>query len=97
MGFNPFDFVGDLFKGAVNIVTGVFKAVGKVVNAVLDFVLQPFLGNMDTPNVNESARQQGVLVQQEGSNVNIPVVYGFRKVGGIVTFAEKGSTDNNYL
>ena len=97
MGFNPFDFVGDLFKGAVNIVTGVFKAVGKVVNAVLDFVLQPFLGNMDTPNVNESARQQGVLVQQEGSNVNIPVVYGFRKVGGIVTFAETGSTDNKYL
>lgn len=96
-------------KGVVNavvkVVTAVVKAVVTVAMAVVNFVTQPFmgmLGGMPTDSgggssVEEAARQQGVLVQTQGSNVSIPVVYGYRKVGGTVVFAETGSTNNRYL
>lgn len=95
------DAVSGVVKGVVNVVKGVVKAVGKVVGAVVDFVGQAFLGifgGISAPDAaGEAERQQGVLVQKEGSNVNIPIIYGYRKVGGIVTFAETGSTNNQYM
>jgi hypothetical protein len=98
-------FVVKAVKGVVkavgNIVKGVIKAVGNIVSAVVDFVLSPFMGIFGVPDMPsdaaEAERQQGVLVQRQGSNVNIPVVYGFRKIGGIVTFAETGEENNKYL
>jgi hypothetical protein len=93
--------VTGVVKGVVNVVKGVVKAVGKVVGAVVDIVGQAFLGIFGSPNIPDAAgeaeRQQGVLVQKEGSNVTIPVIYGYRKVGGIVTFAETGSDNNKYM
>lgn len=93
---------GSLVKGAVNLVKSAVKAVGKVVGAVVDFVGQAFMGLLGgVPDMGdagaEASKQDGVLVQKKGSNVNIPVVYGVRKVGGIVTYSETGSTDNKYL
>jgi hypothetical protein len=98
-------FVVKAVKGVVkavgNIVTGIVKAVGNVVSAVVNFVASPFMGIFGVPDAPsdtaEAERQQGVLVQRTGSNVNIPVIYGYRKVGGIVTFAETGSDNNRYL
>lgn len=94
--------VTSVVKGVVNVVSSVVKAVVNVAASVVNFVAQPFMGLLGgTPDVPSAAaeeqRQQGVLIQREGSNVNIPVVYGYRKVGGIVTFAETGSTNNKYL
>jgi hypothetical protein len=55
-------------------------------------------GMPDVGNAQEAERQQGVLVQQNGGGaVAVPVVYGFRKLGAITTFAETGSTNNKYL
>ena len=96
-----------VFKSIGKAIGGVFKAIGNVVKAVVDvvssvvnFVIQPFMGlfggGMPDPG-QEAQRQDGVLIQQQGSNVNIPVVYGMRKVGGIVTYAETGSSNNQYL
>ena len=88
-------------KGVVKAITGVVKAVVDVVSSVVNFVVQPFLGlfgGYDVPNAEqEAARQQGVQGQRTGSVTPIPVVYGYRKVGGAVTFAETGSTNNQYL
>ena len=94
--------ISGVVKGVVNAVVGVVKAVVNVVASVINFVAQPFMGLLggmpDMPNAGaEAERQQGVLVQRRGSNSNIPVVYGFRKVGSVVTFAETGSTNNQYL
>ena len=93
--------VKSVVKAVGSIVSGVVKAVGKVVSAVVNFVASPFMGLFGTPDAPsdqaEAARQQGVLIQQEGSNVNIPVVYGYRKIAGTVVFAETGSTNNQYL
>lgn len=98
-------FVVKAVKGVVkavgNIITGVVKAIGNVVSAVVNFVASPFMGLFGMPDMPsgaaEAERQQGILVQKSGSNVNIPIIYGYRKVGGIVDFAETGSDNNRYL
>lgn len=91
-------FIGGPAGAVVGAGLGATKAGEKVVNTVLDFVLQPFMPKIpDIGNQSEAQRQQGVLLQTQGSTVNVPVVYGFRKLGGSVAFAETGSTNNKYL
>ena len=96
--------VTSVVSGVVNAVGSVVKnvvsAVGSVVSSVLNFVISPFLGlfGINAPNIpNQASTIQGVTVQKVGSDVAIPVIYGFRKVGGIVTFCETGSDSNKYL
>jgi hypothetical protein len=94
--------VTSVVKAVVNVVSSVVKAVVNVVASVVNFVAQPFMGLLggmpDIPSAQaEAARQQGVLLQREGSDQQIPVVYGYRKVGGTVAFAETGSDNNKYL
>lgn len=89
-------------KGIVKAVVGVVKAVVNVVSSVVSFITQPFMGLFggmpDMPDAGaEAERQQGVLITRNGSTVNIPVVYGLRRVGGTITFAETGAQDNRYL
>lgn len=91
-------FIGGPVGAVIGAGLGATKVGEKVVNTVLDFVLQPFLGNI--PNIDagsEADRQQGVLIQRQGSDENIPVMYGYRKLGGTVAFAETGSSNNKYL
>lgn len=98
--------VGNAFsgvvKGVVNVVKSVVKAVVNVVASVVSMVVQPFMGLLGGPpeigSQQEAERQQGVLIQTNGGGaVPVPVVYGQRKVAGVVTFAETGSTNNRYL
>lgn len=89
-------------KGVVKAVVGVVKAVVNVVSSIINFVAQPFLGLLGgAPNIPDAAqeaeRQQGVLITRQGSTVQIPIVYGYRQVGGTVTFAETGADNNRYL
>lgn len=93
-------FVGGPVGAVIGAGIGATKVGEKVVNTVVEFVTQPFMPSIpsvDTGAGSEAERQQGVLVQTQGSTVNVPVVYGYRKVGGAVVFAETGSTDNKYL
>ena len=92
------------FTGGLSLVlTAAAIVAPKIVDSALDFVMKPFMGNMGIGAISqiggaaEAERQQGILVQRQGSVSNIPVVYGYRKVGDIITFAETGSTDNKYL
>lgn len=101
---SPVKAVKNVVKKTINVVTKVFTAVVNVAASVVSFVAEPFmgmLGGLATPDIpsggSEMERQQGVLLQKQGSIVPIPVVYGYRKIGGTVTFAETGSTDNKYL
>ena len=98
--------VGNVVSGVVkavgSVVKGVVSAVGSVVSSVLNFVMTPFLGlfglgTPSMPDVSTPESIKGVLVQHQGSDSNIPIVYGYRKVGGIVVYAETGSTTNKYL
>jgi len=106
MGWNPFEAIGDALDSAADfvgdVVGGIVKGIGKIVTEVVDFVVQPFMDlfSFDVPSpgdAQQAKREEGVLIQQSGSNVNIPVVYGYRKIAGTVVFVETGSTDNKYL
>jgi hypothetical protein len=94
--------VSSVVKGVVKAVTSVVKAVVNVASSIINFIAQPFMGLLGgmpgMPDAqSEANRQQGVLIQTQGSDVSIPVIYGYRKVGGAVVFAETGSTNNRYL
>lgn len=106
MGWNPFEAIGDAVESVVDFVgdavKGVIDVVGSIVTEVVDFVVQPFMSlfGMDQPQAPDEAqakREEGVLIQQQGSNVSIPVVYGLRKIAGTVVFAETGANNNKYL
>ena len=94
--------VSSVVKAVVNVVSSVVKAVVNVVASVVNFIAQPFMGLLggmpDMPSAASAAReQQGVLIPREGSDEQIPVVYGYRKLAGVTTFAETGSTNNKFL
>jgi hypothetical protein len=85
------------FSGAAAIVVGAV-ALGAAVYASVAFL--GYLG-MKMPDLSnqESATKQaeGVQIQRRGSVEQIPVVYGFRRIAGIVTFATTGNDKNKYL
>lgn len=92
--------VSGVVKAVGSIVSGVVKAVGSVVSSVVNFVLSPFLGLFGSPEVPSAATTEsikGVTVTNSGTDVSIPVVYGYRQIGGTKTFAETGSDNNKYL
>ena len=93
--FSP---VKKIVKSVIGVVKSVVKAVVNIATSVVDFALQLFMP--DIPGIdgaNEAARQQGVLIQKQGSDVNIPLLYGFRKLAGTIVYMETGSTNNKFL
>ena len=86
--------IGKIVKGITKIVKGVIGFIGDVVG----FLVNPF-GTFDMPSAPQQADQaaQGVTVTKNGTNVALPVVYGYRRVGGALIHAETGSTNNQYL
>ena len=94
--------VRNVVNTVVNVISTVIKAVVNIVAAVVNMVASPFMGLMGMPNIpnmsQETTRNDGVVFQRNGGGAQqIPVIYGYRKVGGVVTFAETGSTTNRYL
>ena len=47
----------------------------------------------ELPEFTQEAEAQGVLVNKQSNNANIPVIYGTRKVGGTRVFLETSGTD----
>ena len=93
-------FVGGPMGAAIGFGLGMTKAGDKLVNKVMDFVLKPFLGAFGVPNDGggNAAREEGVVITKRGGGTEaIPVVYGFRQVGGVITFATTGADKNKYL
>ena len=92
--------VTKVVKKVVKAVTKVVKSVVNFVGDVVGFVLNPF-GAFDTPELpntqNADQFAQGVTVTKNGTNVALPVIYGYRRIGGALVYAETGSTNNQYL
>ena len=91
---NPVKIIKKAFKAIVNVVKAVVKFVGDVVG----FVFNP-MGAFDVPTGPQNPEQeaQGVTITKTGTNVAIPVVYGFRRVGGNLIYAETNGSSNKYL
>ena len=59
-----------------------------------------FIPVPDIPDFGNSAANQaaqGVLINKQSNNSNIPVIYGTRLVGGTRVFLETSGADNQYL
>ena len=91
---NPIKIIKDVVKTVVNV----FKSIIKFVGDIVGFVFNP-MGAFDTPTgpTNPEQEAQGVTITKAGTNQPIPVVYGFRRVGGNLTFVETNGTSNKYL
>ena len=89
--------IGKIIGGIGKVIGGIVKGIINFVGDVIGFVLNPF-GAMDTPDVPDPGQQaQGITVTKQGTNLAIPVVYGFRRVGGVNIFTETNGTSNKYL
>ena len=96
------DFVEDVVDTVVDVVVDVVETVVDVVEDAVDFITDPF-GSLKpdmptgSPATEANNRAQGIKLTRRGSSLPIPVVYGFRRVGGRVVYAETNGTDNKNL
>ena len=51
----------------------------------------------DAQNGDRVAEQASALLNKSSNNASLPVVYGYRKIGGTRVFMEVSGTDNEYL
>jgi len=95
-GSNP---VTKLVKSVVKFVSKVVNTVVNFIGDIVGFVFNP-MGSFDVPTAqtqNPEQEAQGVTLTKNGTNIAIPVVYGFRRVGGALVFMETNGTSNKYL
>lgn len=86
------DFFEDVFEAVVDVFSSIFSAIGSAVSGLFGG-LTP-----DVPTPNSGATSPGgVVLTKAGSNLDIPVVYGYRRVGGRIIFAETNGNDNQNL
>ena len=72
---------------------GVVDAVVNVVTSFIGWLIPtPEIPDFDTPE-----EEQGVLINKQSNNAQIPIVYGRRQVGITRVFLESSGTDNTYL
>lgn len=80
------------------IINKIIGGIKKIIKGIGKFFSGIFGGfTPDIPDVNTSQSAEGVLVTKAGTNLDIPVIYGFRRVGGRVIFAETGDDNNKFL
>ena len=75
-----------------DIVSSVTKIFTKFISW---FIPMPEIPDFGNSAANQEA--QGVLVNKQSNNANIPVIYGTRLVGGTRVFLETSGADNQYL
>src|SRR6056300_1862530 len=91
------DAIVDIVETVVDFVVDVVETVVDFVGDVIGFVINPF-GAFDTPTVDDpGAQAQGIQVTRQGTNTPIPLIYGYRRIGGAQIFAESNGTTNKYL
>ena len=74
---------------------GIVESIVNVVSSFISWLIPvPEVPEFDTP---DSENAQGVLLNKESNNAQIPVVYGQRKLGVTRVYVETSGTDNNYL
>ena len=98
MGWNPFKAIGDFFEGVFDTIKNIGKAIFNFIGDVFSFVVAPF-GAVPTPNVTANAGEEarGITVTKNGTTAHIPIVYGYRRIGGSIVFAETNGDTNKYL
>lgn len=89
--------IGTVAATVVTVVAAVaaVAAVGYAVKAMTPtFDVPDYSSNTAT---GANAVNSGILINKVGTNESIPVVYGYRKIGGIRVYASTTGTDNKDL
>ena len=74
---------------------GIIESIVNVVSSFISWLIPvPEVPEFDTP---DSENAQGVLLNKESNNAQIPVVYGQRKLGVTRVYVETSGNDNQYL
>ena len=74
---------------------GIIESIVNVVSSFISWLIPvPEVPEFDTP---DSENAQGVLLNKESNNAQIPVVYGQRKLGVTRVYVETSGADNQYL
>lgn len=77
-------------------VVGTVVAV-KAIGSALTGALAPDIGDYTAGQGSASDQTRGVLLTKRGTNVDIPVIYGQRRVGGRIIYAETKGDNNQFL
>lgn len=92
-GGNP---IKKVFKAVTKVFKKIIKKITSFVGDVFGFLIKPFglpeLGGFDADNI-----ASGVKVTKPGTNLGLPVIYGYRRVGSIPIFAETDGSKNSEL
>lgn len=92
-GGNP---IKKVFKSVAKVFKKIVKKITSFVGDVFGFLIKPFglpeLGGFDADNL-----ASGVKVTKPGTNIGIPVIYGYRRVGSIPVYAETDGSKNSNL
>jgi len=89
-----------LFSRIKRAVKKVARSIKKVASFLVSPVATPFSTTQSIPQIsNDTGPQQldGTLLNFQGGSNKIPVIYGFRKVGGTRVFVSTNGTNNKYL
>lgn len=89
--------MANFIKSVVNTVVDVVKGVVGGVVGVFSAIFSPPSYDMPTDGATASGQNAGILVNKQGTDNSIPVVYGVRKVGGTRVFAATNGTSNSNL
>jgi len=84
--------MGSIFKS----ITKVFSAVTSIVQSAISW-LQPTKPSKNPSNQSTFESAQGVLVNKDSNDAQIPVIYGKRQVGISRVFVESSGSNNTYL
>tara|TARA_R100000388_G_scaffold17607_2_gene13657 strand:- start:180 stop:3164 length:2985 start_codon:yes stop_codon:yes gene_type:complete len=83
---DAFDIIEDVFEGIIDIVEDIVSWLMPI----------PELPDFDDGFNDPTSRTDGILVNKQSSSSGLPLIYGMRKVGGIMAFVQTDST-NEFL
>lgn len=90
-------WISKIWRGVKKVVKKVVKAIVKPIKKVIEVIFGKPPGmdssKFEEPNFAEQGAQ-GILVQKQGTNSPIPVIYGETRTGGIQVFIKTSGTDN---
>ena len=76
--------------------SGWFSAISLAIQ-VISWLRKPETPDTPTMEIQAEQNAKGVLLNKQSASAPIPVIYGTRKVGGIISFIETSGADNEYL
>lgn len=92
--------IGKIFsgfvKGVTRVFTGIFNAIGKFIGGVFGGFM-PSMEGFDIQGADSSVGADNIKLTKQGTNLDIPVIYGYRRTGGRIVFVETNGTNSEFL